>query len=204
MIDTRTHRWITGTAASRPPSTRRRCDKLGKVRRDRGRFIASDVSIEPYKSTSRSRVHATVYRAVLGARRHSRTRPIRLQTNHMAERFIGTLPREWADPDAYHPAPSASPLSRSLSTSTISAARTRRSADSHPWSLSITSAVTPSRPRSGCPPSKHTDWSRGRHAIQAQAPWYRALGLVHRRPVSTGGRPSASRLIQPRPGDLDP
>jgi len=42
----------------------------------------------------------------------------------MAERFIGTLLREWADPGAYRPTPSASPLSRSLSTSTISAART--------------------------------------------------------------------------------
>jgi len=40
------------------------------------------------------RSHA--YRAALGGRRHSRTRPYRPQTNGKAERFIGTLVREWA------------------------------------------------------------------------------------------------------------
>lgn len=40
------------------------------------------------------RSHA--YRAVLGGRRHSRTRPYRPQTNGKAERFIRTLLAEWA------------------------------------------------------------------------------------------------------------
>ena len=39
---------------------------------------------------------SAVYRAVLGRRRHTRTRPYRPQTNGKAERFIGTLVREWA------------------------------------------------------------------------------------------------------------
>ena len=42
----------------------------------------------PYRSNA--------YRAVLDGRRHSRTRPYRPQTNGKAERFIGTLIREWA------------------------------------------------------------------------------------------------------------
>lgn len=40
------------------------------------------------------RSHA--YRAALGQRRHSRTRPYRPQTNGKAERFIGTTLTEWA------------------------------------------------------------------------------------------------------------
>ena len=39
---------------------------------------------------------SAAYQAVLGERRHSRTRPYRPQTNGKAERFIGTLVREWA------------------------------------------------------------------------------------------------------------
>ena len=39
---------------------------------------------------------SAAYRAVLGQRRHTRTRPYRPQTNGKAERFIGTLVREWA------------------------------------------------------------------------------------------------------------
>jgi transposase InsO family protein len=42
----------------------------------------------PYRSAA--------YRAALAGRRHSRTRPYRPQTNGKAERFIGTLLREWA------------------------------------------------------------------------------------------------------------
>ena len=36
------------------------------------------------------------YRAALGGRRQTRTRPYRPQTNGKAERFIGTLLSEWA------------------------------------------------------------------------------------------------------------
>ena len=39
---------------------------------------------------------SAAYQAILGDRRHSRTRPYRPQTNGKAERFIGTLVREWA------------------------------------------------------------------------------------------------------------
>ena len=39
---------------------------------------------------------ATEYRAALAGRRQTRTRPYRPQTNGKAERFIGTLVREWA------------------------------------------------------------------------------------------------------------
>ncbi len=41
-------------------------------------------------------LETNAYRAALGERRHSRTRPYRPQTNGKAERFIGTLVREWA------------------------------------------------------------------------------------------------------------
>ena len=36
------------------------------------------------------------YRAAVGERRHSRTRPFRRRTNGKTERFIGTLLRTWA------------------------------------------------------------------------------------------------------------
>ncbi len=39
---------------------------------------------------------SAAYRAVLGTRPQTRTRPYRPQTNGKAERFIGTLVREWA------------------------------------------------------------------------------------------------------------
>jgi transposase InsO family protein len=39
---------------------------------------------------------SAAYRAALGDRRQTRTRPYRPQTNGKAERFIGTLVREWA------------------------------------------------------------------------------------------------------------
>ena len=45
---------------------------------------------------------STAYRSALGARRHSRTRPYRPQTNGKDERFIGTALSEWAYARVYH------------------------------------------------------------------------------------------------------
>jgi len=59
--------------------------------------LASDgISVERVLTDNAWAYRSAAYRAVLGDRRHSRTRPYRPQTNGKAERFIGTLVREWA------------------------------------------------------------------------------------------------------------
>jgi transposase InsO family protein len=59
-------------------------------------FAAEGVSVERVLTDNGWAYRSAAYRAVLGERRHSRTRPYRPQTNGKAERFIGTLVREWA------------------------------------------------------------------------------------------------------------
>jgi transposase InsO family protein len=57
---------------------------------------AEGVGVERVLTDNGWAYRSRAYRAVLGRRRHSRTRPYRPQTNGKAERFIGTLVREWA------------------------------------------------------------------------------------------------------------
>ena len=57
---------------------------------------AEGVGVERVLTDNGWAYRSAAYRAVLGARRHTRTRPYRPQTNGKAERFIGTLVREWA------------------------------------------------------------------------------------------------------------
>ena len=59
-------------------------------------FAADGVEVERVMTDNGAAYRSNAYRAVLGDRRHSRTRPYRPQTNGKAERFIGTLVREWA------------------------------------------------------------------------------------------------------------
>jgi transposase InsO family protein len=59
-------------------------------------FAAEGISVERVMTDDGPAYRSNAYRAVLGGRRHSRTRPYRPQTNGKAERFIGTLVREWA------------------------------------------------------------------------------------------------------------
>jgi transposase InsO family protein len=59
-------------------------------------FAADGVAVERVLTDNGLAYRSNAYRAVLGERRHSRTRPYRPQTNGKAERFIGTLVREWA------------------------------------------------------------------------------------------------------------
>jgi transposase InsO family protein len=59
-------------------------------------FAADGITVERVLTDNGLAYRSTVYRAALGDRRHSRTRPYRPQTNGKAERFIGTLLREWA------------------------------------------------------------------------------------------------------------
>jgi transposase InsO family protein len=59
-------------------------------------FAADGISVERVLTDNGWAYRSAAYRAVLGERRHSRTRPYRPQTNGKAERFIGTLVREWA------------------------------------------------------------------------------------------------------------
>jgi transposase InsO family protein len=59
-------------------------------------FAADGINVERVLTDNGVAYRSNVYRAVLGERRHSRTRPYRPQTNGKAERFIGTLVREWA------------------------------------------------------------------------------------------------------------
>ena len=60
------------------------------------RFAADGVEVERVMTDNGWAYRSAAYRAVLGRRRHTRTRPYRPQTNGKAERFIGTLVREWA------------------------------------------------------------------------------------------------------------
>ncbi len=59
-------------------------------------FAADGITVERVLTDNGLAYRSHAYRAVLGERRHSRTRPYRPQTNGKAERFIGTLLREWA------------------------------------------------------------------------------------------------------------
>jgi transposase InsO family protein len=59
-------------------------------------FAADGITVERVLTDNGLAYRSNAYRAVLGGRRHSRTRPYRPQTNGKAERFIGTLLREWA------------------------------------------------------------------------------------------------------------
>jgi len=59
-------------------------------------FAAEGIGVERILTDNGLAYRSNAFRAVLGERRHSRTRPYRPQTNGKAERFIGTLLREWA------------------------------------------------------------------------------------------------------------
>ncbi len=59
-------------------------------------FAADGIAVERVMTDNGGAYRSRAYQAVLGGRRHSRTRPYRPQTNGKAERFIGTLVREWA------------------------------------------------------------------------------------------------------------
>ena len=59
-------------------------------------FAADGIEIDRVMTDNGWAYRSKAYRAVLGHRRHTRTRPYRPQTNGKAERFIGTLVREWA------------------------------------------------------------------------------------------------------------
>jgi transposase InsO family protein len=59
-------------------------------------FAADGISVERVLTDNGWAYRSAAYRAVLGERRHSRTRPYRPQTNGKAERFIQTMLREWA------------------------------------------------------------------------------------------------------------
>jgi transposase InsO family protein len=64
-------------------------------------FAAEGISVERVLTDNGWAYRSAAYQAVLGERRHSRTRPYRPQTNGKAERFIGTLVREWAYAQPY-------------------------------------------------------------------------------------------------------
>ena len=64
-------------------------------------FAADGITVERVLTDNGVAYRSNAYRAVLGERRHSRTRPYRPQTNGKAERFIGTLLREWAYARSY-------------------------------------------------------------------------------------------------------
>jgi transposase InsO family protein len=59
-------------------------------------FASEGIEVERVMTDNGGAYRSHAYRAVVGDRRHSRTRPYRPQTNGKAERFIGTLVREWA------------------------------------------------------------------------------------------------------------
>jgi transposase InsO family protein len=59
-------------------------------------FALDGITVERVLTDNGWAYRSHAYRAALGSRRHSRTRPYRPQTNGKAERFIGTLVREWA------------------------------------------------------------------------------------------------------------
>lgn len=59
-------------------------------------FARVGVKVERVMTDNGWAYRSRAYRAVLGERRHTRTRPYRPQTNGKAERFIGTLVTEWA------------------------------------------------------------------------------------------------------------
>jgi transposase InsO family protein len=59
-------------------------------------FRADGIEIERVMTDNAWAYRGQAYRAALQGRRQTRTRPYRPQTNGKAERFIGTLVREWA------------------------------------------------------------------------------------------------------------
>jgi transposase InsO family protein len=59
-------------------------------------FEADGIAVERVMTDNAWAYRGHEYRAVIGDRRQTRTRPYRPQTNGKAERFIGTLVREWA------------------------------------------------------------------------------------------------------------
>jgi transposase InsO family protein len=59
-------------------------------------FEANGIAVERVMTDNAWAYRSAAYRAALGERRQTRTRPYRPQTNGKAERFIGTLVREWA------------------------------------------------------------------------------------------------------------
>jgi transposase InsO family protein len=59
-------------------------------------FAADGITVERVLTDNGWAYRSNAYRAALAHRRHTRTRPYRPQTNGKAERFIGTLVREWA------------------------------------------------------------------------------------------------------------
>lgn len=61
-----------------------------------GALAADGLTVERVLTDNGLAYRSAAYQAVLAGRRHSRTRPYRPQTNGKAERFIGTLVREWA------------------------------------------------------------------------------------------------------------
>ncbi len=65
-------------------------------------FAAEGITVERVLTDNGFAYRSGAYRSALGGRRHSRTRPYRPQTNGKAERFIGTLVREWAYARPYH------------------------------------------------------------------------------------------------------
>jgi transposase InsO family protein len=59
-------------------------------------FAADGISVERVMTDNAFAYRSNAFQRVLGDRRQTRTRPYRPQTNGKAERFIGTLVREWA------------------------------------------------------------------------------------------------------------
>jgi transposase InsO family protein len=59
-------------------------------------FREDGIAVERVITDNAWAYRSAAYRAALGDRRQTRTRPYRPQTNGKAERFIGTLVREWA------------------------------------------------------------------------------------------------------------
>ena len=59
-------------------------------------FQATGIEVERVMTDNAWAYRSAAYRAALEGRRQTRTRPYRPQTNGKAERFIGTLVREWA------------------------------------------------------------------------------------------------------------
>jgi transposase InsO family protein len=58
-------------------------------------FGAAGIEVERVMTDNALAYRSRAYREALGQRRQTRTRPYRPQTNGKAERFIGTLVREW-------------------------------------------------------------------------------------------------------------